>query len=79
MGVRLQNYITMKTYWFVSYISVNREGTGFGRAFVESNQKWLVLTDAEDQLKQANNSISLTILHYKEVTKREYDFHLSND
>lgn len=69
----------MKTYWFVSYISVNREGTGFGRAFVESNQKWLVLTDAEDQLKRANNSGSLTILHYKEVTKNEYDFHLSND
>lgn len=71
----------MKTYWFVSYTVVGKDGKclGFGRAFVVSNQKWLVLTDAEDQLKRANNSGSLTILHYKEVTKREYDFHMRND
>lgn len=71
----------MKTYWFVSYtvVDIDGKGLGFGRAFMVSNQKWLVLTDAEDRLKRANNSGSLTILHYKEVTKREYDFHVRND
>lgn len=68
----------MRSYWFISYVYGDGY-MGFGRSFLKTNQKWLLLIDAEQSLCRALGVTNVTIISYHQVTKEEYDFHISHE
>ena len=66
-------------YFFVSYLFSSSEGSGYGRTFYRTSDKYFNINNFDKEIMKNDSTFnSVTVINYKEVCKEEFEYNMSD-